>query len=508
MFEAAELGRKISKEDYEKALPRLRKKLLEAQFALTSADFPVIIIIEGVDNVSKGEVINTLNEWLDTRGLSVHAFGAKSDEEAERPRFWRYWRTLPSKGRIAVMTGAWYSGSLIQGVFGQIDDTSFDRHMKRIHLLENTLAMNGALILKYWLHISKSEQTKRFKKLEKHPVQRWQVSKHDKKLLESYSQYKKFAERAIRLTDYAITPWQIIEAENARYRHLTIAQHLLSSISQRLKSGPVQPLKALTQADIEPFLEAPDNVLTVLDGLDLSTDISKTTYQKELVKLQQKLNQLSWKAYHQKRSVVVVFEGWDAAGKGGAIRRITQAVDARISQVISIAAPTDEEKSHHYLWRFWRHIPRAGHVTIYDRSWYGRVLVERVEGFAKDFEWQRAYREINDFEEQLCEHGILVVKFWLHIDPDEQLRRFKEREHIPYKRHKITDEDWRNRDKWSAYEAAVNDMVIRTSTDYAPWNLVPANSKRYARLCVLKTLCEQLEASLTPPEDRKKSSNS
>ena len=169
-------------------------------------------------------------------------------------------------------------------------------------------------------------------------------------------------------------------------------------------------------------------------------------------------------AFEKKRSSVVVFEGWDAAGKGGNIRRITAAIDPRTYRVISIAAPTDEEKAHHYLWRFWRHVPRAGYVTIYDRSWYGRVLVERVEGFARPDEWSRAYLEINDFEQQLVDHGIVLAKFWLHIDAKEQLRRFRERESVAWKQHKIAAEDWRNREKWDAYEEAVNDMVARTST--------------------------------------------
>jgi polyphosphate kinase 2 (PPK2 family) len=213
--------------------------------------------------------------------------------------------------------------------------------------------------------------------------------------------------------------------------------------------------------------------------------------------LQGKLHRLTWAAHQKKRSSVFVFEGWDAAGKGGCIRRITQAMDARLYQVISTAAPTDEERAHHYLWRFWRHIPRAGLVTVYDRSWYGRVLVERVENFAKESEWKRAYLEINSFEEQLVNHGTIMLKFWIHISPEEQLRRFKEREVIAYKQHKITDEDWRNRDKWEAYTLAVNDMVARTSTTLAPWVLVSGEDKGFGRIEVLKTVCNRLEEALS-----------
>ena len=219
-------------------------------------------------------------------------------------------------------------------------------------------------------------------------------------------------------------------------------------------------------------------------------------YRSELAKQQSRLWKLTWEANRKKVSSVAVFEGWDAAGKGGCIRRMTWAMDARLYHVISVAKPTDEEYARHYLWRFWRHIPRAGLATIYDRSWYGRVLVERVEGFAQETEWTRAYLEINDFERQLVDHGTVVTKFWLHISPEAQLERFKEREKIAWKKYKLTDEDWRNREKWRAYELAVHDMVVRTSTQEAPWKLVPACDKRLARLTVLKTFCDRLEAAL------------
>ena len=191
-----------------------------------------------------------------------------------------------------------------------------------------------------------------------------------------------------------------------------------------------------------------------------------------------------------------MFEGLDAAGKGGAIRRVTQALDARQLPRLPVAAPTDEEKAQPYLWRFWRHLPRTGHVAIFDRSWYGRVLVERVEGFASEDEWLRAYGEINDFEEELADDGIVVVKFWLAISKEEQLRRFEEREQSAFKRFKITDEDWRNREKWDEYDDAVNDMVDRTSTPQAPWTLVEAEDKHWARVKVLKTLCDRLTREL------------
>jgi polyphosphate kinase 2 (PPK2 family) len=228
----------------------------------------------------------------------------------------------------------------------------------------------------------------------------------------------------------------------------------------------------------------------------MTKKIDKDKVDERIAVFQGTLNQLQRRAYKNRVSTIMVFEGWDAAGKGGAIRRVTAALDARDYRVIPIAAPSDEERAQHYLWRFWRHLGRAGRVTIFDRSWYGRVLVERVEGFASEKEWMRAYAEINQFEDQLVDRGVVLVKYWLHVTKDEQLRRFKEREATPHKQWKLTPEDWRNRDRWQAYEDAVNDMIERTSTRDAPWTLVEANDKSYARLKVLETMCDRLERGL------------
>ena len=199
-----------------------------------------------------------------------------------------------------------------------------------------------------------------------------------------------------------------------------------------------------------------------LANVDLSTRLSPESYERKLPRLQGELRELARLAYEHGRPAVLVFEGWDAAGKGGSIRRMTEALDARQFRVVPVAAPTDEERAHHYLWRFWRHVPRDGRITVFDRSWYGRVLVERVEGFAAEAEWRRAYDEINEFELQLVSHGTALVKFWLHLSPEEQLRRFSEREVVPWKQHKLTGEDWRNRERWQDYLAAVNDMLVFT----------------------------------------------
>ena len=286
----------------------------------------------------------------------------------------------------------------------------------------------------------------------------------------------------------------MVEAQDRRYRDLTIGKTLLHAIRSRLSETiPEEPPSTLGTVDLPDVASAQ---ITLLDQLDMTQSLERDDYRAELNRLQQEINELAWQAYKHKRTTVVVFEGVDAGGKGGAIRRIPSAIDARLYRSISVAAPTDEEKAHHYLWRFWRHIPRAGYLCFYDRSWYGRVLVERVEGFAKDAEWQRAYAEINQFEEQLVESGVILLKFWLQVSQEEQLRRFEERESVPYKRYKITDEDWRNREKWPQYKVAINEMVARTSTESATWTLVEGDDKQFARVKVLRTLCDGLKAGL------------
>jgi len=494
MFEVAELGHQLSKKEYEERVPELRTELLKVQEALKGADFPVIVLVSGVDGAGKGATINLLNEWLDPRYVRTFAFGEMTDEERERPEYWRFWLALPGTGRIGLYVGSWYSHPIAQRATGEFNDAELDGHLLRIKNFEKELVDDGALIIKFWLHLSKDAQKKRLKKLESNPKTAWRVTKLDKKHLKHYNDFRSIAERTLRETSTGEAPWIIVEGSDPRYRGITVGQHILDRITARLERNRQSHTDiAPSTSDVLPVLTRP---LTLLSHLDLTQSLTKKDYKKQLEHYQGKLNTLARTAAQKKISSIIVLEGWDAGGKGGLIRRIIPALDARNYQIIPIAAPTDEERAHHYLWRFWRHIPRAGKVTIYDRSWYGRVLVERVEGFAQPEEWMRAYAEINDFEEQLTEHGIVLLKFWLHIDKDEQLRRFKEREKIAYKQYKITEEDYRNREKWEDYEHAVNDMVERTSTEYAPWTLIEGNDKRFARIKALKTFCERLEEAV------------
>ncbi|MGZ4808131.1 MAG: polyphosphate:AMP phosphotransferase [Thermoanaerobaculia bacterium] len=470
MFEAAELRRKIDKAEYDAALPEMRSRLLAAQRALRDSKRSVIIIVSGVEGAGKSEVVNRLHEWLDARGLTTHAFWRDSDEARERPRYWRFWRALPPRGTIGIMFGSWYTQPIIDRVFRKIRRADLDRELQRIVFFERMLVEDGAVIIKLWFHLPKADAKKRRKKGSLYGS-----------FAKMYDRFAAVSERAIRLTDTEDAPWRIVEATDERYRDLTVGRIVLEVLEN---------LPARSPAATPPI--ADDRKETVLDRVDLSKTIALKKYERDLEELQAEMSKLAWKSWNKGRSTVILFEGWDAAGKGGAIRRLIAPIDARLYRVISVAAPTDEERAQHYLWRFWRQLPRDGAMTVYDRTWYGRVLVERVEGFARRDEWSRAYHEINDFEEQLVEHGIVLVKFWLHIDEGEQLRRFKERQEIAFKQHKITDEDWRNREKWEPYKLAVHDMISRTSSAIAPWSIIGANDKRLARVQVLETVVKAM----------------
>jgi len=493
LFQAAELGRKVSRDEFQRLAPDLQTRLLAAQRELRESNAPVIVIVSGVEGAGKGEMVNRLNQWLDARGVRTFAFWDESDEERERPRFWRFWRALPPRGVVGVLFGSWYSSPIIDRAYEKIDEGAFDRLLARIANFERMLTRDGALIVKFWFHLSKKTQARRLRDDAKEGRKTLDVSPLTRKFSKRYDDFAAAAERAILKTDTGECPWYVIEAEDRRYRDLTAGETLLQAIQRHLEQGEAAPEPPAPKNRAP---EVPGASVTILEKVDLSQRLDEATYEKELDACQERLYRLAWKAWEARRNAVAVFEGWDAAGKGGAIRRVTRAVDARLYRVIQSAAPTDEERAQHYLWRFWRQLPRAGRLTIYDRSWYGRVLVERVEGFATPAEWMNAYKEINDFEEQLCEHGMAVMKFWLHISQDEQIRRFRERETTPWKAHKITEEDWRNRAQWAEYEAAVNDMVARTSTSHAPWTLVAGEDKRFARVQVLRTFCERLEALL------------
>lgn len=478
---------KLKKREFEARLPALRAELLQVQNSLRQADFPVIVLFAGVDGAGKSEMVNLLNEWMDPKWLINRAYDrtANQHSQQERPVFRRYWHDLPPRGQIGLFLSAWYSQVLLGTVAQQVSESQFPRHVERIRQFERTLAADGALILKFWMHLDKRRQRKQLKKLEANPVTAWRVTHTDWAHWAMYDRFVVAGDQIIDATDTPHAHWRVIDGADHRYRSMNIGEHLLDAIKSRLAKPASTESK-----DHNP------SAVNWLSRVDLKQSLSKKEYRQRRDRAQGDLNLLCRQAKQKKVSSVVVFEGWDAAGKGGAIRRILRALDPRTYRVIPIAAPTEEEHAQHYLWRFWRHLPRSGNITFFDRSWYGRVLVERVEGFARADEWQRAYSEINEFEQELAESGIMICKFWLQIDQDEQLRRFEERRATPHKAWKLTEEDWRNREKWTEYESAVNDMIQHTNTLRAPWSIVPANDKYTARVHVLETACDHLRKTI------------
>lgn len=484
-LKGAELGQKLTASRYAAAIPRLRADLLQAHFQLRQAKFPVILIVSGADGAGKGELVHRLNEWLDPRGVSTHACWDTSDEERERPRYWRFWRSLPANGRIGILFGSWYTEPIIRRVEHECKRTAFASELSQIAAFEHMLATEGALILKFWLHLPKAEQKARLRKLER----KGRIAPNDWKHFKLYDRFTKVCDQVLQQTHTPEAPWHVIEATDRRHREFAVGRILLQALTRRLQ--PAAP--ARKSAAARPTVAKRRPTSSRLGEVDLAQTLSPKDYRQALQAAQDRLAKLAWAAHEKKVSLILAFEGWDAAGKGSAIRRVTQAMDPRLYHVVGIAAPTEEERAHHYLWRFWRHLPRDGTSLIFDRTWYGRVLVERIEHFATPEQWGRAYDEINDFEAQLAAHGNVVQKFWIHISPEEQLRRFKERETVPYKRYKITEEDWRNREKWPDYLQAVEDMIQRCHTPAAPWTIVAGNDKRFARVQIVQTIVKRLE---------------
>lgn len=491
LFDNLPGAEKTPKADFKAAIPKLRNDLVALQQKLRTSRRSVMVVFAGVDGAGKHEMVNTLNAWMDPRGIATHAYLSPTPLEKERPPFWRYWRDLPAHGQIGLYLSAWYSLPLIRRVRRQTGDGEFQAALDEIARFEKTLTDNGVILIKIWMHLDKKAQRKRLKKLSKNPATEWQVKPGAWENWGLYDRFVTYSEQIIESSRKAGHPWIIVDGRRQRTRTLAVAHTLLDQVSRAL-DGDAAPAGKSPAA----WNKSMSAKRGSLKKMDLSRRLERDEYKKRLKKLQRKLYQLQHHAHVAGLSTVLVFEGQDAAGKGGAIRRLVQGLDAQEYQVIPIAAPTREELAHHYLWRFWRHLPRAGRFTIFDRSWYGRVLVERVEGFARPAEWQRAYREINEFEQQLTDQGVVLLKFWIQIDKDEQLRRFEERQNTPYKTWKITEEDWRNREKWMPYEHAVDDMVALTHLPHAPWILVEGNDKAHARVKILQTVCSHLEAAL------------
>ncbi|MGI9624461.1 MAG: polyphosphate:AMP phosphotransferase [Acidimicrobiales bacterium] len=495
-FDSVETGAKLGKAEYRARLPDLRLGLLNAQFDLRSADFSVVIVIAGNDRIGATAALRTLNELMDARYMKTVALPRVPNHAPKRPLLERYWTSLPRNGQVGLFYGGWPIDAVYNQVLGDHDQVRFDRDIAHSRSFEQILVAEGTLVLKFWLHLPKKMLKKRLKRAVTDPAEFWQITEADWGAFEVYDDSVEAASRYVEATTSPGAEWVMVESSDAHHRDATISETILSKIQPRLQLA-AEEVDTGSTVSREPsgssLAPAPSELLA---RLDLSASLSKGTYKRRRDSVQAQLNRLTAKAVQHEVSSVLVFEGWDAAGKGGAIRRLTSAVAPQNYRVIPVAAPTPEELAHPYLWRFWERLPSPGRITIFDRSWYGRVLVERVEGLAAPTDWKRAYDEINDFEEQLCEAGIIVLKFWLHIDPDEQLERFEQRGQTAYKKHKLTNEDFRNRERWLDYESAVQDMVDRTNTPYAPWHLIAANDKRWARVAVLSEYESRLRREL------------
>lgn len=495
MLEKIDLSRKTPKEEYKKFIDEYKLKIGALQREAKELKIPVSIVFEGWDGAGKGTMINRLILPLDPRGFSVVlTHTAQSDDEIMRPFLWRYWRKTPAKGRISIFDRSWYRRVLDERIDGQTTPEKLGEAYQEINHFERQLSDDGNVIIKFFLHISKKEQKKRLKEMENDKAMSWRISKKDWKHHKQYQQYLTAIEEMIEHTDTDYAPWTIVESHNKRFAEMKIFSTVIDSLEQQIEK--VKQNKQEKSSTITPAIKLKSFTTSALDKADLKKSMSKQEYQAKIGPLQKKMREIEYKMYKKRIPMVIVFEGWDGAGKGGNIKRLTQELDPRGYEVHPVAAPNDIERAHHYLWRFWTNIPKAGHIAIFDRSWYGRVMVERIEGFCKENDWKRAFKEINEFEEQLVNFGTVVIKFWIHIDKAEQLRRFKERQKLTHKQWKITDEDWRNRKKWDAYKVAVDELLFRTSTTYAPWTIVESNSKYYARIKTLKTVIDAMEKRL------------
>ena len=512
MFAPAEIGAKLSDAAFQHAKSALRLELVELQQRnRLPPKFPIVVLISGVRGAGVADTLNLLNTWMDPRWIQAHAVEPPSDEERQHPLFWRYWRTLPENGTTGVFLGGWYAQPFADHSAGAMTDAAFAGRMKAIADFETTLAEEGALIVKIWLHLSKDAAARA--QLAHQPDTSFGFRSGDDVIPHSsdYAKYIRSAGLGIAATQGNLTPWTIIEGGDDNFRRaavLTLLRNRLQAqfkhwdqqskaAAKTLKHERKQTAKALKKG-------AGGKKSPRLAKVDLTKTTSDAAYKRAFSDLQTRLYTAQKQARTLGISTVVAFEGWDAAGKGGAIRRLTYCLNARNYQVVPIAAPSDEERAHHFLWRFWRALQADGRFTIFDRTWYGRVLVERVDDLIPDATWHRAYAEINDFEKQLTDHGDVVLKFWMHIDRKTQKKRFAEREDTPHKTWKISADDWHNRARWDLYESAIEDMLTKTSRPNARWHVIPAKDKQYARITVLKTIAAALEKAIAARKKNKR----
>lgn len=472
----------------------LAERLMALQQQVRAAKIPVVLVLEGWEAAGKGSVLAKLLQGLDPRGYKVHVVDKPTREQRRYPLLKRYWEAMPAQGNLSIFLKSWYRTVSDACMEEDIGKKELERRFADILQMESQLVCDGALLLKCFLHITRKEQKKRFKALEAKKSTRWRVTREDWAQNEHYDQLMKRYDEMMERTHLQGALWHVLQGDDAKACAAQMYELLIrafeQALAQRREGDRPWDVPALPHAQLLPT--APIGPLSsfradcVLEG----------DYKRQLDEKQKRLRKLQNELYLRKIPMVLAFEGWDAAGKGGAIKRLAAALDPRGYEVFPVSAPTAEEKSHHHLWRFWRDVPKTGHIAIFDRTWYGRVMVERIEGFCTEAQWRRAYEELNQFEQALLNDGCIVRKFWLQISNEEQLARFTARQNDPQKQWKITDEDWRNRDKWPQYEQAVNEMLQRTHTARAPWTVVEADDKHFARCKVLDTVIAAIEERL------------
>jgi len=492
MLDTLDLSLHLEKDTYRSQIEDLMRQLRALQQTCWEEKLPIIIVLEGWAAAGKGTLLKKIVNYMDPRGFAVNPTFRATEQERLYPFLWRFWDKLPPKGSFGFFYHSWYTNCLEERLFNRVPPALIPLQMRDINAFEHQLVEDGAAIAKFWLHLSQKELKRRLKNYEADALESWRVRPEDWQQQKHYGEYCSLTEEMLTYTSTGAAPWVLVEGDCERWARVKVLSQLVAVIVQALdnRQTPQNYVPAPPQAALLPTEP------NFLDKVDLNLSLDKDTYRQKLRDVQIELRKLQAQIFQHKIPVIALFEGWDAAGKGGAIKRLTDTLDPRSYRVNAFAAPTQEEARYHYLWRFWRKIPEGGRIGIFDRSWYGRVMVERVENFATEMEWRRAYKEINEFEAQLTTAGYVVVKFFLHISPEEQLRRFQEREKDSFKQYKLTDEDWRNRERWPLYEVAVNQMIARTSTPAAPWSVIPANDKYYARVQVLQTVVKAVQAEL------------
>ena len=477
-----------SDEEVEKRLADLRARLSAKQTLIKEHKLPVLVILEGWGAAGKGSVLGKVIRNIDPRFFKVATMGAKTEDDLRKPFLYRHFVKIPEAGKYQFLDGSWMEEVTGEYLSGKLSDEEYQSRMASIKNFERQLTDNGYLVLKFFFHIDEKEQKKRLEKLEEDKNTRWRVSEFDRWQNKHYEKCLDVFEEYLSQTNQSQAPWYIIDAKDKKWAQVQLLDILVNGIDTALSRG-AQAVPVLQ--NVFPLRKTPR-----LSEIPLDHAVPDDEYKEELDRLQKKLAKLHNELYRKKLPVIIAYEGWDAAGKGGNIKRITGALDPRGFEVHPIASPEPHEKARHYLWRFWTRLPRTGHIAIFDRTWYGRVMVERLEGFCSENDWQRAYNEINEFEKELTDWGAVVIKFWVQIDKDTQLKRFTDRQNTPEKQWKITDEDWRNREKWDQYEVAIDEMLQKTNTTNAPWYVLESNDKNYARIKALKIVIEEIEKKL------------